>query len=142
MQYTISSALSLISHIHSQAAEFLEKSLSKKGLESLASSHGFILFCLSKRPMLMGELSEIINRDKSTTTALVKKLENLGFVQVEKSKEDSRKKIIALTEKGEKYNEVTAEISSELMKKAFKNFNEDEKQNLLNGLLKLSENLN
>ena len=92
--------------------------------------------------MKMGELSEVINRNKSTTTALVKKLENLGFVQVEKSKEDSRKKIIALTEKGEKYNEVTAEISSELMKKAFKNFSEDEKQNLLNELLKLSENLN
>lgn len=141
MQYTISSVLSLISHIHSQAAEFLEKSLAEKGLESLASSHGFILFCLSKKPMLMGELSNAINRNKSTATVLVKKLENLGFVKVEKSREDSRKKIIALTEKGEKYNEVTAEISSGLMKKAFRNFCDEEKQNLLNELLKLSDNL-
>ncbi len=91
--------------------------------------------------MLMGELSNAINRNKSTATVLVKKLENLGFVKVEKSREDSRKKIIALTEKGEKYNEVTAEISSGLMKKAFRNFCDEEKQNLLNELLKLSDNL-
>lgn len=141
-KYTVSSTLSLVSHIHSEAAEFLEKRLAEKGLESLASSHGFILFCLSKRKsMLMGELSSAINRDKSTTTALVKKLERLGFVQLEKSKEDSRKKIVTLTEKGLEYNKTTSEISKELLEKAFGGFSEDDKSVLLSMLCKLSKNL-
>lgn len=91
--------------------------------------------------MLMGELSSAINRDKSTATALVKKLEKLGFVKTEKSAEDSRKKIITLTEKGKKYNETTAELSKELLTKAFKGFSDDEKNSLLSLLCKLSENL-
>lgn len=142
MNYTISSTLSLISHIHSEAAGFLEKKLAEKGLESLASSHGFILFILSKeKSMLMGELSSAINRDKSTTTALVKKLEKLGFVKTEKSAEDSRKKIITLTEKGKKYNETTSELSKNLLAKAFNEFSDEEKNSLLSLLSKLSENL-
>lgn len=142
MNYTISSTLSLISHIHSEAAGFLEKKLAEKGLESLASSHGFILFILSKeKSMLMGELSSAINRDKSTTTALVKKLEKLGFVKTEKSAEDSRKKIITLTEKGKKYNETTSELSKNLLAKAFNEFSDEEKNSLLSLLCKLSENL-
>lgn len=142
MKYTISSTLSLISHIHSEAAGFLGKKLVEKGLESLASSHGFILFILSKeKSMQMGELSSAINRDKSTTTALVKKLEKLGFVKTEKSAEDSRKKIITLTEKGKKYNETTAALSKELLAKAFKGFSDEEKNSLLSHLCKLSDNL-
>lgn len=142
MTYTISSILSLISHIHSEAAEFLEKRLSEKGLESLASSHGFILFVLSqKKSMLMGELSETINRDKSTTTALVKKLEKLGFVKTQKSEDDSRKKIIKLTKKGSEYNKTTSELSDELLKKAFENFCDEDKKLLFSLLCKLSENL-
>lgn len=141
-KYTISSTLSLVSHIHSEAAEFLEKRLSEKGLDSLASSHGFILFCLSKKKsMLMGELSSAINRDKSTATALVKKLELMGFVQIEKSKEDSRKKIVALTEKGLEYNKTTSEISRELLEKAFGGFSDEDKNRLLSLLCRLSENL-
>lgn len=142
MTYTISSTLSLISHIHSESQEFLEKRLAEKGLESLASSHGFILFILSKKKsMLMGELSSAINRDKSTTTVLVKKLEKLGFVKTQKSEEDSRKKIITLTEKGKKYNETTAELSKELLTKAFSGFSDEEKNSLFSLLCKLSENL-
>lgn len=141
MEYSISSILSLISHVHSKTAFFLEKRLSAEGLVSLASSHGFILFCLSQNPMLMGELSQKINRDKSTTTALVKKLERLGFVQVEKSNEDSRKKVISLTEKGCQYNKITSEISHEVFQTAFGGFSDEDKESLLSLLTRLSKNL-
>ncbi|MBQ0052421.1 MAG: MarR family transcriptional regulator [Treponema sp.] len=141
MDYSVSSILSLVSRVHSLAADFLQKKLSDKGLPELTSSHGFILFCLAKNQMTMGELSSKINRDKSTTTFLVRKLESLGFVQIRKSDEDSRKKILSLTEKGSEYNAITEEISTQLLEGAYKNFEEAEKQKLLELLVKMSENL-
>ena len=99
MQYNISSVISLISHIHTETADFTNKRLAEKG--KLISSHGFILFQLSEEEKLtMGEISKRINRDKSTTTVLIKKLKEQGLVQEEPSKDDSRIKYISLTKKG------------------------------------------
>ena len=112
----INSSISMISHIHSEAAAFLVKKLAEKGLPELASSHGYILFQLSQnQPMTMGELTKKINRDKSTTTVLVRKLKNAGLIQVISDKSDKRNKILSLTEKGKECQQLTAEISKELI---------------------------
>lgn len=142
MAYTVSSVLSLISHVHSKAQSFLQEKMSQRGLQQLSSSHGFILFCLAQNgSMTMGELSRKINRDKSTATVLVRKLEKLGLVEIITSDEDSRKRIISLTDSGINFNQVTGEISSLLLENAFKNFNEDEKELLLKFLCRMSDNL-
>lgn len=139
MEYHTESLLSLISHIHSSAADFTNRLLSKK--LKLVSSHGFILFLLAENEKLtMGQLSEHINRDKSTTTALIRKLTAAGLVTTHPCPEDNRKKFIMLTDEGKKYEELTSGISKELLAVCFKDFSEEEKENLLNLLLKMSSN--
>lgn len=142
MDYDWTSVLSLISRVHSASAEFLQKKLAACGLENFASSHGNILFCLSQNDGLSsGELSKKINRDKSTTTALLKKLEKSGLVKVEKSLTDSRKKIVSLTAAGREYNEKTAGISKEMLEKCWKGFDEGEKKSVTEAIVKMLKNL-
>lgn len=142
MKHSTSSVLSLISKIHSQSQDFLQKKMRESGLPEMVSSHGFILYKLSQTErMTLGELTAEINRDKSTTTALVKKLEELGLVQTRRCPLDSRKKYISLTENGKEYDKTTKTLSTELIETAYKGFSEDEKESLLQLLEKLSGNL-
>ena len=142
MNYDSTLILSLISRIHSQSQDFLFKKLSENGMKEMATSHANILFCLSvKKVMSLGELSEKINRDKSTTTILVRKLEKTGYVKVRKDTDDSRRKIISLTSEGEKFNQITRELSDDLLKKTWDGFNETEKNSLVLLLNRLSDNL-
>ena len=142
MNHDTSSVLSLISKIHSQSQDFLQKKMRASGLPEMVSSHGFILYKLSQTErMTLGELTAEINRDKSTTTALVKKLEELGLVQTKRCPLDSRKKYISLTENGKEYDKTTETLSTELIETAYKGFSEDEKESLLQLLEKLSGNL-
>lgn len=141
MEYDVSSTVSLVSHIHSLSAEFLRSRLNQKGLPELSSSHGFILFLLSKEEELtMGEIARRINRDKSTTTVLVRKLENNGLVETFSNKKDARSKLIKLTAKGMEYNKITSELSTELIQTFYKGFSAEEKSQLLNYLQRISEN--
>lgn len=140
MEYSVSSVLSLISHIHAASADFTNKMLSEKA--PFVSSHGFILFQLANSgPLTMGEIARRINRDKSTTTVLIRKLCDEGLVTSESGTKDSRTKYISLTEKGREYNSFTSSISRELLSVCYKNFSEKEKQTLLSLLLKMSENV-
>lgn len=140
MNYTVDSVVSLISHIHSASADFLNRRLSKT--DSFVSSHGFILFLLSEnQKMTMGQIAEKINRDKSTTTVLIKKLVEKGLVKTENCSEDSRKKIISLTEDGKKYNALTGGISRQLLEACYKDFSGEEKETLLKLLVKMSRNI-
>ena len=140
MEYTTELVLSLISHIHTKSAEFTNSRLAKKG--SLISSHGFILFQLStKEKLTMKEIASIINRDKSTTTVLIRKLEEQGLVKQEPSKTDRRVKYIKLTAEGKKMNSLTSSISKELLKVCYKDFSEDEKKELLFLLSKMNKNI-
>ena len=91
--------------------------------------------------MSLGELSKSINRDKSTTTVLVRKLEGSGLVELKKDEKDSRKKIITLTREGTKYTKTMEEISRQLLVTSWKDFKPEEQTQLLSYLTKLSENL-
>ena len=142
MEYTVCSILSLISHIHSLTADYLQERMCEVGLPDLVSSHGNILFCLSKQEKIsLGELADRINRDKSTTTVLVRKLLQEGLVTTEKDKHDSRRKNIMLTDKGREYNEVTSLISKELLATSYLAFSEEEKKALLDLLTRLCKNI-
>ncbi|MBP5402888.1 MAG: MarR family transcriptional regulator [Treponema sp.] len=136
-----SDIISKISHLHKSCRFFLQAELNKKGLPDLASSHGYILFLLSKNPGLsMQEIASKINRDKSTTTVLIKKLENLNLVKTSLSPKDSRIKIVSLTDRGAEYNRETQDISNALKEKFFKNFQEKDAENLEKMLDKAAEN--
>ncbi len=108
----------------------------------LVSSHGFILYLLSVHEELtMGNLSKLINRNKSTTTVLIRKLIEENLIKVGQAKNDTRKKIISLTEKGREYNSLTAAVSQNLLKSCYMDFSDEEKDTLLMLLKKMSRNL-
>ena len=133
--------LSLISKIHAQSASFLKTELQTRGLPEMVSSHGNILFQLSKNEkMSMRELSEAIHRDKSTVTALVNKLKEQGYVERIQSESDSRVVYVRLTEKGRAYTVETGAISSLLNEKCFAGFTEQDKTALYGFLSRISQN--
>lgn len=137
----VNSAISLLSHIHTITADFLISKLKEKGFQEFASSHGNILFQLKENgPMKMGDLAKNINRDKSTTTVLVRKLENEGLVSTKTDSADKRSKSIFLTEKGAQYNEITGEISKDLLSTFYKGFSEEEKKDFLSYLNRIQNN--
>ena len=141
MASDVKNSINLLSHIHSQSSDFLQKKLAEKGFENFASSHGNILFQLSRTENLkMNELSKIINRDKSTTTVLVRKLEKEGLIKTSPSEEDKRIRIVSLTEKGKHYNSITKEISCKLIEKFYRGFSDEEKDSFTNLLLRIAEN--
>ncbi len=132
---------SLISKIHSSSASFLKSELQARGLPDMVSSHGNILFQLSQAGSLsMKELSERIHRDKSTTTALINKLEAAGFVTREKDSTDSRITNISLTETGRNYNDVLNAISSTLNERCCQGLSADEQKTLFILLSRISQN--
>ena len=136
-----SSVLTLISKIHSDSADFLQKKMKAQGLPNMASSHGNILFRLAVAEKLtMTELARLVNRDKSTLTVLVRKLEREGFIVREVSTEDARVSYIKLSEKGREYAEKTVEMSHDLMETCYNGFSEEEKVSLFNLLTRISEN--
>lgn len=137
----VNSSISLLSNIHSITADFLTERLKAKGFPDFASSHGNILFQLSvNEKMTMGDLSEKINRDKSTTTVLVRKLEAEGFITGESDPADKRSRIIYLTEKGKQFNQTAQELSSELLGTFYKGFTEEEKETFFQTLLRIKNN--
>lgn len=136
-----SNVISLISKIHAQSAAFLKQELQNKGLPEMVSSHGNILFQLSKSDrMTMKQLAENIHRDKSTVTVLVNKLVELGYVEKETSREDSRVVYATLTEKGREYTVQTSEISVLLNETCFSGFSQSEKEEVYGLLCRISDN--
>ena len=139
----VNSTISLLSNIHSITADCLTEKMKERGYPDFASSHGNILFQLSvNKKMTMGELTEKINRDKSTTTVLVRKLEKDGFITGEADPVDKRTRIIYLTEKGKHFNKTARELSKELLDTFYKGFTEEEKLSFFNALIKIKENFN
>ena len=137
----VNSSISLLSHIHTITADFITEKLKERGFPDFASSHGNILFQLSvNEKMTMGELSEKINRDKSTTTVLVRKLEAEGFITGEADPADKRSRIIYLTAKGKQFNNTAMELSKELLGTFYKGFTEEEKESFFQSLLKIKQN--
>lgn len=137
----INSSISLLSHVHSLSSDFLISRLKERGLPDFASSHGNILFQLCKKgSMTMGDLARAINRDKSTTTVLVRKLEQEGLVSSRADESDRRSRILSLTKKGSEYTEVTSGISKELISTFYKGFSEKEKAEFTAMLERIEEN--
>ncbi|HBG64885.1 MAG TPA: transcriptional regulator [Treponema sp.] len=142
MDYTTHSILSLISHLHAVSADFTNRRLADTDTAGFVSSHGHILYLLSVHEKLsMKEISGSINRDKSTTTVLVRKLREAGLVQEQADADDGRRKYMVLTERGRACTERMSAISRELLTECYRGFSEKEKQTLLGLLQRMSRNI-
>lgn len=134
--------ISKISRIRSEIYDYIECELRKRGIEGLVVSHGNILDILydNNGKLTMKEISEGINRSKSTVTQLVDKLLKSGYVTKEADLEDKRISYIALTEKGLRIKNDFKEISNNVIGEFFKDFTEEEIEILLSLLDRVINN--
>ena len=111
------------------------------GLAGFAPSHGDVLACLFKNgDTSMHELAAFAHRTKATTTVLVDKLEQMGFVRRAKSSGDARCQIVSLTPQGEALRPKFADISRRLVARAYAGFSPAEADALDAALERLLSN--
>ncbi|EKN89129.1 sugar-specific transcriptional regulator, TrmB family [Leptospira interrogans str. 2003000735] len=133
----------LISRIRDEFHKHLNQELKEKNLSPLTTSHADILFALVKKNKAqMQDIAKMINRDKSTLTALVDKLEVLGLVARTKDSEDQRIIHLELTPKADSVRPVLLGISRSLLGNLYRGFTENEKKELVRLLMKLYQNQN
>jgi DNA-binding MarR family transcriptional regulator len=133
--------ISLIAVVREKANRFIVQEMSTKEMEGLAPSHGDILSALFEYSSLtMKDLAKKINKDKSTVTALVNKLLNLGYIERTRDIADSRIVYITLTEKGENLKGDFKEISDKLIERVYKDISKNEQEVLINILTKIYNN--
>jgi DNA-binding MarR family transcriptional regulator len=89
----------------------------------------------------MKEIAGIIDKDKSTVTALVNKLIHMGYVEKRKSPDDNRISIIAVTQKGETLKPAFVSIAKKLRSLAYKGITENEREILFNLLNRIDTNI-
>jgi DNA-binding MarR family transcriptional regulator len=131
----------LISQIREKANRFLVNELKSHNMSGLAPSHGDILWALFKHETLsMKELAELIDRDKSTVTALVNKLIFLGYVGKQPDLADSRVTLISLTDEGRDLKDDLTDISQKLISKVYKTLSDNERDSLIVLLTKINDN--
>ncbi|MFP4662421.1 MAG: MarR family winged helix-turn-helix transcriptional regulator [Halanaerobiales bacterium] len=134
--------MSLISKIREHSVDFIEKGLARIGVEDLVVSHGAILSALYRNngQLTMNQISEEIDRSKSTVTQLVDRLIEEGYVEKKVSEEDRRYRYIILTDKSMEIKEDVYKISDHLIDIVYKGFSELEEEMFFKMLLKVKDN--
>lgn len=131
-----------VSRTKDNMIKFIDKSLKLNNLDDLIPTHGNILTALyeSNGKLTMKEISKKIGKDKSTVTSLVNKLEVLGYIKKEKCINDKRVTYINLTQKSIDIKDKFDFISSKVKETAYKDFTQEEKEEFLRLLKKISKN--
>ena len=132
----------LISQVKQLQDRTFNKILKEEGIYEFNGQQGRILFALWKNEKLsLIELSRRTSLAKTTLSAMVERMKNEGLLIVEGSKEDKRSLVIYLSDKSlsleEKINRATKKISDIF----YKDFSEEEANELDRLLGKVKENL-
>ena len=132
----------IIAHLRNCNNSFIMAKLAEEGISELVPSHGAILVSLYENgPQPMKTICERVNRDKSTMTVLVRKLEALDYIRREPDENDNRSTIIHLTEKGTAFRSIFERISAELCEKIWGDTPESEKEVLSRQLAEMARRL-
>ena len=116
--------------------------LFRSGIVGIVPSHGAVLATLyHEGPLPMKEISRRIHRDKSTLTVLVRKLEELGYVEREPDEKDSRIVRVRLTEKGIASRGALERVSLRLRERVWGNASEEEREAVCHALIKMIERM-
>ena len=92
-----------------------------------AEQWGAIILLLNHKAMTQGELGERLYLEKSSVSRLVNGLERRGWVVRRKSPGDSRQKLVSPTPKVLETAQRCAAIARDVLEKAQRGMNEDEK---------------
>lgn len=133
--------IALIGDIHAGANRFLVGMLKRRGLKGLVPSHGAILHHLFRHDAVtMKELAAAARRDKSTVTALVKKLAAAGYVETIQCPVDQRSVRVRLTPEGRALEPIFQDVSQRLLAKVWAGVSPGEQQDVMRILQKIDAN--
>ena len=133
--------IALIAGNRGGAYRFISGELRRRDIRGLAPSHGAILSTLyAHGPVSMQELAKRIDRDKSTVTALVRKLAESGYVEKAKGIADGRVTVVRLTDKGMALKPDFDQISKRLIARAYRGLSRREQEHLVRTLEKMLQN--
>jgi MarR family transcriptional regulator, organic hydroperoxide resistance regulator len=133
--------IALVSAVREKANRYITGQLKKRGIMDIAAPHGGIFVNLfGNGELSMGEIAQRIDRDKSTVTALVKRLVELGYLETSASAADSRVTIVKLTGKGLALESDFRDISKGLQETAYQGFSDLEKDVLVRLLMRVNSN--
>ncbi len=119
----------------------LEKQVSKGSLHR--SQHHFLLYVYkSGRALAQKEIAQHFEVSPAAVAVTLKKLEGLGLVTRDASKEDMRCNRVRVTEKGEKTLLETKALVDKVDSNMFKDFSEEELTVFYKCLEKIQKNLN
>lgn len=133
----------VLSHTLGAANRYLMKLMAHEGLKNVVPSHGDILVCLfSNDEMPMAGLADVIGKDPSTVTALVRKLIEAGYVEKHPGSQDKRVNYVSLTEKGRALKPAFDRISAELIESLLADVDQDDLATTYQTLQTMQANMN
>lgn len=123
----IDNTIHLITKVNALASNMILSELKKNGIIGIVTSHGDIIVSLLRNESLrMSELSEEIGKDASTVTALIKKLNKLGYTFIQQDESDKRITRVGLTSKGKSLEGVFKSVSEKLFSTQYKDITKEE----------------
>lgn len=122
--------------------DHIKSKLRQAGCTDLVPSHGSILSLLydHKGRMQIKDLYDILLKQKSTVTEMIKRLEKLGYIIKEACPDDKRVTFVVATQKAWDFKEDFDHISDSLIEKVFLDFTEDESEEFVRLLKKAIHN--
>lgn len=109
--------------------------------EIRSGQYDFFFVISKKQGLTQKELTEHMFVEKSTTAKAVKDLEKKGFIRKVKDKDDGRRELLYLTEKGRELEEKVKRIYRESVKRAASTLNPEEDRLLRELLTRVLGNL-
>ncbi len=129
----------IFSIIHWQSRIFVEKKLKKYGL-GWGEFHVLRKLC-NRKEMKQNEITDCLKITKATTSKVLHRLEEDGYITRRSDKNDRRTYVIRATRKAMKLKNVLQGISREWNDTLFSGgFEENEKANIIHALMKMAEN--
>lgn len=126
-----------ISDIHKSSCIYFNKEFGKIGIG--AGEYTFLLNLYKCDGITQEELTEKVKLDKATTARAIKKLEDKGYVKRVKKETDRRAYKLEITEKADQIREKVYLIMDEWETKVRNCFTNEESQELMKLLDKLSK---
>lgn len=117
----------LIAKIHQLSQRIFARILKNADLTDLNPAQGRIMFVLWREDNIsIHKLSQRTLLSKSTLTSMLDRLEKAGFIQRIPSQKDRRKILIKLTNKYKAFQDKYIDVSKDMTKIYYNNFNEQE----------------
>ena len=131
----------LMAKIRQVGGRLFERMLKECNIE-INSAQGRIMFALWQGDGIsINELAQKTQLKKSTLTSMLDRLETMGYVRRQRSKEDRRKILIKRTNKDKNLESKYVELSGEITNLFYKGFSKNEIDRFENNLAKILDNL-